>query len=174
MDRASTCKRLPEFRNSKRQDLIPVYSFVTTTNRLLEALGEKVQEKMKFHPGNLLIFALFCLVAGCSGTQPGADGNWIGFTESGLASFYADRHQNRTTAGGELYKHELKTAAHKKLPLGSSVKVTNIKNGKSVMVKINDRGPFVKGRIIDLSKSAFSDIGSTSTGLLEVRIEVVR
>lgn len=129
---------------------------------------------MKFHPCKVLIFALFCLLAGCSGSQPGAGDNWIGFTESGLASFYADRHQNRKTASGELFKHGLKTAAHKTLPFGAIVKVTNVKNGRSVMVKINDRGPFVKGRVIDLSKSAFNDIGNTSTGLLEVRIKVIR
>ncbi|WP_373498879.1 septal ring lytic transglycosylase RlpA family protein, partial [Desulfococcus sp.] len=97
-----------------------------------------------------------------------------GYTESGRASYYADKHQNRKTASGEIYKHNLKTAAHKKLPFGSTVKVKNIKNGKSIIVKINDRGPFVKGRIIDLSKSAFRSIGSASSGLIDVKIEVVR
>lgn len=116
----------------------------------------------------------FCILTGCSTVQSGAGGNWIGFTESGKASYYADKHQNRKTASGELYKHDLKTAAHKRLPFGSNVKVTNIKNGKSVIVKINDRGPFVKGRIIDLSKSAFRTIGNTSSGLINVKIEVLR
>lgn len=120
------------------------------------------------------VFALFLLLAGCSALQPGADGLGAGFTETGLASFYADRHQGRSTASGEPYQHALKTAAHKKLPFGSRVKVTNLSNGKSVMVTINDRGPFVKGRIIDLSKSAFSSIGHTSSGLIHVKIAVVR
>ncbi|GAB6907715.1 Rare lipoprotein A [Desulfosarcina cetonica] len=120
----------------------------------------------------LLLF--LCILTGCSTVQTGAGGNWIGFTESGKASYYADKHQNRKTASGELYKHDLKTAAHKRLPFGSNVKVTNIKNGKSVIVKINDRGPFVKGRIIDLSKSAFRTIGNTSSGLISVKIEVLR
>ncbi len=121
-----------------------------------------------------LILAFICLLAGCSTNQPGADGSPVGFTESGQASFYADLHQNRKTASGDLYQHGLKTAAHRTLPFGSTVRVTNTQNGKSVVVKINDRGPFVRGRIIDLSKSAFSSIGSTSAGLLRVKIEVLR
>lgn len=122
----------------------------------------------------LPVFAFCCLLAGCSALQPGSGGGQAGYTESGQASFYADMHQNRKTASGELYQHGLSTAAHRTLPFGSIVKVTNIQNGKSVTVKINDRGPFVRGRIIDLSKSAFSSIGSTSAGLLRVRIEVIR
>jgi len=129
---------------------------------------------MKLYPFNVLNLAFCCFLTSCSTVQPGTGGNWIGFTESGQASYYADKHQNRKTASGELYKHELNTAAHKKLPFGSNVKVTNVKSGKSVIVKINDRGPFVKGRIIDLSKSAFSSIGNTSSGLINVKIEVIR
>jgi rare lipoprotein A len=114
-----------------------------------------------------------CILAGCATVQPGTDGNWTGFTESGQASYYSDKHQNRKTASGARYAHNQKTAAHKNLPFGSNVKVTNSNNGKSVIVKINDRGPFVKGRIIDLSKSAFSSIDNISSGLLKVNIEVV-
>ncbi|MBD3655705.1 MULTISPECIES: septal ring lytic transglycosylase RlpA family protein [Marinobacter] len=122
----------------------------------------------------LSVFAFLSLIAGCSTAQPAAGDNWIGFTETGQASYYSDKFQNRKTASGAIYKHELHTAAHKKLPFGSKVKVTNRKSGKSVVVTINDRGPFVKGRIIDLSKSAFSQIGSTSSGLINVKIEVLR
>ncbi len=93
--------------------------------------------------------------------------------ESGLASYYGDRHHNQKTASGERYRHELKTAAHRTLPLGSVVKVTNQKTGQSIEVKINDRGPFVRGRIIDLSKSAFTAIGNTSSGLIKVDIQVI-
>ncbi|MEJ2284110.1 MAG: septal ring lytic transglycosylase RlpA family protein, partial [Desulfobacterales bacterium] len=78
------------------------------------------------------------------------------------------------TASGELYDRDKKTAAHKKLPFGTKVKVTNIKNSKSVIVKINDRGPFVKGRIIDLSNSAFRRIANLEAGVIEVKIEVIR
>ncbi len=113
-------------------------------------------------------------MAGFSTVLHAVGGSWVGFTETGQASYYADKLQNRKTASGAIYKHEHHTAAHKKLPFGSTVEVTNIKNGKSVIVKVNDRGPFVKGRIIDLSKSAFRIIGSRSLGLINVRIEVLR
>lgn len=118
-----------------------------------------------------LMLLVTLALSGCSSTH---SGSWQGFTESGQASFYGDKHQNKKTASGERYNHKLKTAAHKEIPFGSVVKVTNLKNGKTVVVKVNDRGPFVRGRIIDLSKSAFSSIGNTSAGLLDVKIEVIQ
>ena len=77
--------------------------------------------------------------------------------------------QNRKTASGERFKQCSKTAADQILPFGRMVKVTNINNGKSVVVRINDRGPFVKGRIIDLSRSAFSSIGDLKSGIIKVK-----
>jgi rare lipoprotein A len=122
----------------------------------------------------LTLVLLIAGMVGCGTTPKGKGGVPVGFTETGQASFYADRHQNQKTANGELYRHNLKTAAHKTLPFGSVVRVTNVQNNKSVIVRINDRGPFVRGRIIDLSRSAFSEIGDTSAGLLRVKIEVIR
>ena len=122
---------------------------------------------------SLLALALL-IVASCSSVPMKSPQQWIGFKESGKASFYAVKYQFRKTASGERYNQYAKTAAHKKLPFGTKVKVTNTKNGKSVVVKINDRGPFVKGRIIDLSTSAFSEIGNTSSGVINVTIEVVK
>ena len=120
-------------------------------------------------------FSLILLtLIGCSTVQPShKNKDWLGFSESGIASYYADKHQHQKIASGERYRHTLKTAAHKTLPFGVSVKVTNLENSKSVVVKVNDRGPFVKGRIIDLSKSAFMAISQPNQGLLKVRIEVV-
>lgn len=129
---------------------------------------------MRQSVGIWLLMLFLCLLSGCSSLQPGGGSDRVGFSETGQASYYADRHQNGKTANGERYQHGLKTAAHRTLPFGSIVKVTNVSNGKSVTVRINDRGPFVKGRIIDLSRSAFSSIGSTSAGLINVRIEVIR
>ena len=94
--------------------------------------------------------------------------------ETGKASYYADKFEGRKTASGEIYKHQLLTAAHKTLPFGSCVKVTNLSNGKSVIVRINDRGPFVEGRIIDLSKGAAEKIGGVRQGVFEVKIEMVK
>lgn len=119
---------------------------------------------------SLLIY-LLALGCGCSPAMEGAD--WLGYTESGTASYYAAKFQSKKTASGKLYDKMRKTAAHKKLPFGTRVKVTNTKNGESVVVRINDRGPFVKDRIIDLSGSAFSSIANLGAGVIEVNIEVI-
>lgn len=94
-------------------------------------------------------------------------------TQSGKASFYADKFEGRTTASGEKYKHNKLTAAHKTLPFGTKVRVTNLSNSKQVEVVINDRGPYVDGRIIDLSKSAAEQLDFINQGLTEVKMEVV-
>jgi len=84
------------------------------------------------------------------------------------------KYQFRQTASGDRFNQLAVTAAHKTLPFGTKVKVTNIKNKKSVIVKINDRGPFIKGRIIDLTRSAFDEIGNLDSGVISVTIEVVK
>ncbi len=93
--------------------------------------------------------------------------------EIGKASFYADRFTGRKTASGEIYQPHLLTAAHKTLPFGTLVKVTCKESQKSVVVKINDRGPFTRHRIIDLSKSAFQAINTLNKGEITVEVEVV-
>ncbi|SMO61618.1 rare lipoprotein A [Saccharicrinis carchari] len=91
----------------------------------------------------------------------------------GEASYYADKFEGRKTASGQIYWHHLKTAAHRTLPFGTLVKVTNIRNKKAVVVVINDRGPFIEGRIIDLSKSAAREVGGLQQGVFEVKIAVL-
>ena len=91
-----------------------------------------------------------------------------------MASYYARILHHRKTASGERFDNYAMTAAHKTLPFGSEVKVTNLNNGKSVTVRINDRGPFVKGRIIDLSRAAFSQIADINKGVVKVEISVVQ
>jgi rare lipoprotein A len=93
--------------------------------------------------------------------------------QTGKASFYADKFEGQTTASGEKYRHNKLTAAHKTLPFGTKVKVTNVANNQSVEVVINDRGPYVDGRIIDLSKSAAEKLGFLNKGLADVTLEVV-
>ena len=128
---------------------------------------------MTIFKGFLCLLIFFTLVE-CSSVPEKRDSNWIGYTESGRASYYAMKFQSKKTASGELYDRDKKTAAHKKLPFGTKVRVTNVKNSKSVTVKINDRGPFVKGRIVDLSSSAFSRIADLGAGVIEVKIEVIK
>lgn len=96
-----------------------------------------------------------------------------GQTQTGKASFYADKFEGGPTASGEKYKHSKKTGAHKTLPFGTKVRVTNLDNNKTVEVVINDRGPYVDGRIIDLSKSAAEELDFVNKGLAEVKIEVI-
>jgi len=89
----------------------------------------------------------------------------------GIASFYGREHHGGPTASGERFNMHAMTAAHRTAPLGSRLKVTNLKNGKSVVVRINDRGPFVRGRIIDLSRGAADVLGFTGSGLTRVAVE---
>lgn len=93
---------------------------------------------------------------------------------SGVASYYHNRFNGRKTASGEVFSNNKLTAAHRTYPFGTYLKVTNVANGKSVVVKVNDRGPFTKGKELDLSRKAFMDItDNPNKGNLQVNIEVV-
>ena len=113
----------------------------------------------------------------CAAEPPAGDGDRHHQSErlaqqQGKASFYDDSFQGKKTATGERFSQEKMTAASKDLPLGSHVTVTNKENGKSVDVKVNDRGPYVKGRVIDLSKKAANTIGiRPEDGLAPVKVE---
>ena len=93
--------------------------------------------------------------------------------ETGMASWYGAKHHGKRTASGEIFHQEKFTAAHRSFPWGSIVKVTNLANGKSVDVRINDRGPFGKGRIIDVSRAAARVLGMVSSGVTLVRVELL-
>ena len=95
-------------------------------------------------------------------------------TEQGLASYYADYFHNKNTANGEVYDTSFLTAAHLELPFGQRVRVVRVDNGKSTIVRINDRGPYNKNRIIDLSKAAAKELDMIKDGVVKVRIEVLR
>ena len=92
----------------------------------------------------------------------------------GVASWYGGKFHGRQTANGERFDQNGISAAHKSLPFNTVVRVHNLRNGKSVDVRINDRGPFVKGRIIDLSKGAASKIDMVNDGVVPVRIQVLK
>lgn len=96
------------------------------------------------------------------------------YTQRGEASWYGPGFHGRKTASGERFNQHGLTAAHRKLPLGTKARVTNLDNGKSVEVKINDRGPYVRGRIIDLSKAAAERLGMKNAGTTPVRLEVTK
>ncbi|MDE3953871.1 septal ring lytic transglycosylase RlpA family protein [Glaesserella parasuis] len=96
------------------------------------------------------------------------------YSEVGTASYYADKFHGRRTASGEIFDKNGYTAAHKTLALGSYALITNLRNGKKVIVRINDRGPFSKTRIIDLSKGAAKVIGMVGAGTAKVRVEAMQ
>src|SRR5690606_27395445 len=93
--------------------------------------------------------------------------------KTSFASFYHDKFNGRKTVSGEIFSNRKLTAAHRTLPFGTIVEVTNLRTGKSIEVKINDRGPFHSSRALDLSKAAFDSIGNTSRGTMPVEYEIV-
>ena len=94
------------------------------------------------------------------------------FSEEGLASWYGSAHHGKLTADGERFDQGALTGAHRSLPFDTKVRVTHLASGKTVTVRINDRGPFSKGRIIDLSAAAAAALGMTKNGIDRVRVEV--
>ncbi len=95
------------------------------------------------------------------------------YRQFGIASWYGGRHQGRLTASGEVFDENKLTAAHRTLPLITWARVTNLENGRSIAVRVNDRGPYIDGRVIDLSTRAAEELGMTAQGLARVEIEVL-
>jgi rare lipoprotein A len=93
--------------------------------------------------------------------------------DSGSASFYAAKFDGRRTASGEIFRNSDMTAAHRTLPFGSQVRVTNLANGRSVVVRVNDRGPWHKNRVIDVSRAAAEEIGMVRSGTARVTLELI-
>ncbi|WP_313286030.1 septal ring lytic transglycosylase RlpA family protein [Stutzerimonas kunmingensis] len=126
----------------------------------------------------LLLALLALLVSGCADRQPAQPAKapkstQEHFSQSGKASYYARMHHGQRTANGETHDQNALVAAHRSLPFGTRVRVTNEHNGKQVVVRINDRGPFRRGRIIDLSRAAAAQLDMLKTGVIRVRIETL-
>jgi rare lipoprotein A len=130
---------------------------------------------------NLCAPAIVLLVAGCSSsprftTHEGVAGSTqpqAKYQLAGMATYYADEFHGRTTASGEVYDMHALTAAHRTLPFNTKLRVTNLANGKSVVVRVNDRGPFKDDRVIDLSYEAAKQIGLVTDGTAQVRLDVL-
>ncbi|MDJ0644117.1 MAG: septal ring lytic transglycosylase RlpA family protein [Erythrobacter sp.] len=105
---------------------------------------------------------------------PELSANVVRSLGTGIASYYGRRFHGRRTANGERFDMRAMTAAHRTLPFGTRVRVTNPRNGRSVVVRVNDRGPFIRGRSIDLSRAAAEKIGMISRGHARVKLEIVR
>jgi rare lipoprotein A len=117
------------------------------------------------------------LLAGCgtvpAHVRPPVSDDLLRPLQTGYASWYGRAHQGRLTTSGERYDMNKLTAAHPALPMGTRLRVTNLKNGRSVTVRVNDRGPFVDGRIVDLSYAAAREVDAIGEGVVPVRIRVV-
>lgn len=121
-----------------------------------------------------LCVVIFCLSMGaCSWIPKGESALDVGIKERGMASWYGVPFHGRLAANGEVFDMEAMTAAHRTLPLGSMVRVVNLLNGKHVRVRINDRGPYVNGRILDLSHAAAAQLGMVEGGLSVIQLEVI-
>ncbi|NBB84729.1 MAG: septal ring lytic transglycosylase RlpA family protein [Bacteroidetes bacterium] len=114
------------------------------------------------------------VLPGCASGGTAAQAGEGEAVEEGVASYYAPRFHRQRTASGERYDEAAYTAAHRTHPFGTLVRVTNQTNGRTVDVRINDRGPFVRGRIIDLSKAAARELRMVEEGVVPVRVEVLR
>ena len=127
----------------------------------------------KFH-FSIISCLIFFLIA-CNTTKKSYSNTTKNEKLVTVASYYHQKFNGRKTASGEIFNNNKLTAAHRTYPFGTLLKVTNVINGKSVIVKVNDRGPFVKGKGLDLSRKAFMEItDNPNKGNLEVTIEVIK
>lgn len=135
-----------------------------------------VTARTRSDPSRRLAAALLALaLGGCASARPPPAPEPVdpGWSQTGLASWYGPGFHGRRTASGEVYDMEAMTAAHPWLPFGTVVRVEEPRSGRAVAVRINDRGPFKRGRIIDLSRAAAREIGLLGPGTAEVRVTVV-
>lgn len=136
---------------------------------LIESVGLRATR----HRRALVVWIAILVVAGgCRARTPRIDER-AGHTLSGIASWYGKEFQGRPTASGAIYDMYDMTAAHRTLPFGTTVEVKNLNSGKRIVVEVNDRGPFVKGRIIDLSFEAANQLGIVETGTAPVALRVL-
>jgi rare lipoprotein A len=135
---------------------------------------------MMQHLNVIVVLTIAGLLAACASQQPAPPPPPVAtapaperpiFTQVGMASWYGENHDGKTTANGETFDMNALTAAHRTLPFGTVVRVTNLATKRMIKVRINDRGPYAEGRIIDLSARAARDLGITDHGVARVRIE---
>lgn len=121
--------------------------------------------------GWLLLLVLLQSCSHSARSSVGADRVSVVSVQQGKASYYGARHHGRKTASGEAFNKNALTAAHPSFPFGTQVRVTNLTNQQSIVVRINDRGPYAKGRIIDLSEQAAREINMIRAGVAKVKVE---
>ncbi|WP_417311611.1 septal ring lytic transglycosylase RlpA family protein [Ectopseudomonas khazarica] len=132
-----------------------------------DAIREPATSRIASGLQTCALLGALVLLGGCS-TFGGSGGS-----ETGKASYYGQAHHGKRTASGERFDQHALTAAHRTLPFGTRVRVTNLNNERSVVVRINDRGPFVHGRIIDLSRAAAERLDMLRAGVVPVRLQAL-
>ena len=137
-------------------------------------MDENLKNAFSYKGGYVaLLLAAYLLLVACSSLPKGELSLDVGIKDRGVASWYGKEFHGKLAANGEVFDMTAYTAAHRKLPLGSIVRVINLENGKSVQVRINDRGPYVIGRMLDLSQTAARELDMVGTGTTAVQIEVI-
>ena len=146
-----------------------VWSALASNQMLHKAVRVLATERLA------VIAILFVTIAacGCGGKRAKLKAARIGATESGIASWYGHPYHGRRAANGEIYDMEQLTAAHRTLPFGTWVRVKNLSNEKTVEVRVQDRGPFIDGRIIDLSRAAAREIDMIGPGITKVKLTII-
>ena len=133
-----------------------------------------IQTRKNRWPAYELLALIACISLGaCSWIPKGESGLDVGIKDRGIASWYGEQFHGKQAANGEIFNMDALTAAHRTLPLGSMIRVVNLTNGKHVRVRINDRGPYVNGRILDLSYAAAAQLGMVGGGLSVIQLEVI-
>jgi rare lipoprotein A len=119
------------------------------------------------------VLFLLLLATGCatSRSAPASRTELPSGSQVGIASYYADKYEGKRTASGETYRKNGMTAAHRNYPFGTRVRITNLENDRTVVVRVNDRGPFIPGRVIDVSLAAARELDMTQNGLARVQID---
>ena len=137
-------------------------------------MGRNFRNLSRCKTGYAVVPLVTCLLlSACSALPKGELSLDLGIKDRGVASWYGKEFHGKLAANGEVFDMTAYTAAHRKLPLGSLVRVVNLANGKSVQVRINDRGPYVTGRMLDLSHAAARELGMLEAGTSAVQIEVI-
>jgi len=134
----------------------------------------RIQTRKYQRSSDWTLAVVLCFSLGaCSWIPKGESGLDVGIKDRGVASWYGEQFHGKLAANGEVFNMDALTAAHRTLPLGSMVRVVNLENGKHVRVRINDRGPYVNGRILDLSYAAAAQLGMVDGGISVIQLEVI-
>lgn len=162
---------LASFHATSLPPTIPAWPFLIRTARPTAAISPTILRDVTFHPQHPQISARTSTSLRSYHSQ--RRHRKPRFVQTGIASWYGTSFDGHRAASGSIYDHRNLTAAHRTLPLGTWARVTNLRNGRSVLVRINDRGPFVPNRIVDLSSEAAREIGILRAGVILVRLEAL-